>query len=185
MLYWLSGSLKSKIEWQWIVNCVCFCECFRDAESEGGAPSKDNTDVFGERRDPNALKVWSLNVLWFNDCLRVYFEGLLMGCAFCFTVMDVIVGTFTEDGYWTSLGNGFEAWEACWCWRRLIMYYNLSFFIVYGCIFILILSVLFLNIESLLVCVTVEDLLLEYCETKFSFWKLDEDCWWSGSWSCH
>ncbi|KAJ6912475.1 hypothetical protein NC651_015015 [Populus alba x Populus x berolinensis] len=28
----------------------------RDAESEGGAPSKDNTDVFGERRDPNALK---------------------------------------------------------------------------------------------------------------------------------
>lgn len=128
MLYWLSGSLKSKIEWQWIVNCVCFCECFRDAESEGGAPSKDNTDVFGERRDPNALKVWSLNVLWFNDCLRVYFEGLLMGCAFCFTVMDVIVGTFTEDGYWTSLGNGFEAWEACWCWRRLIMYYNLSFF---------------------------------------------------------
>lgn len=48
------------------------------------------------------------------------------------------------------------------------MYCNLSFFIVYGCIFILILSVLFLNIESLLVCVTVEDLLLEYCETKFS-----------------
>lgn len=28
----------------------------RDAESECGAPSKDNTDVFGERRDPNALK---------------------------------------------------------------------------------------------------------------------------------
>ncbi|CAK7339900.1 unnamed protein product [Dovyalis caffra] len=28
----------------------------RDAGSEGGAPSKDNTDIFAERRDPNALK---------------------------------------------------------------------------------------------------------------------------------
>jgi hypothetical protein len=51
-----------------------FCN-FREARGAGGPP-KDDTDIFSERHDPNALKVKFAYLCWVNMIFVVVFKWI-------------------------------------------------------------------------------------------------------------